>query len=150
MESSSAKVFRWLREDHAKINELLCLVKSSPAHLKPQTLVELTQLVRRSISIEESLLYGYLEEKLNGFEIAAEAVAQHEILGELLQRVTNHPAYRPEWIQSVEELRIKFESHSRWEQKELFGVMEEIFNPTEFDDLLERYQKIRDEKNVTA
>jgi iron-sulfur cluster repair protein YtfE (RIC family) len=137
-----------LREDHAKVKELLEKIDATTERARKgrtEGLATLKAELEVHEAIEEEIFYPALKDFAAAKEAVLEAYEEHEVVDTIMGELESTPVDDETWAAKFTVMKENLEHHIEEEEDEMFSQAREVMDQDELDSLGERMQARKDD-----
>jgi hemerythrin superfamily protein len=143
-------IFDLMMEDHKKVANLFRQLhgeKSASRH-REQLFAHLKEELELHSYAEEQVWYPALQEMDVTYNMALDAIEDHQLIVELLDELSTSPKDDAAWDDKLETLEESVEDHVEEEESELFEAARQLFSADRARALGERFRAAKQEHMV--
>jgi hemerythrin superfamily protein len=134
MKGASMLIYDLLKHDHRMVEGLIDAIRQVRDADRRKDICSLLRMeLMMHSKAEETVFYSPLQERAE--ELVEDSYDEHHKIEHLLMKLQTSSAEKPEWMETLRELRDVIEHHVRQEEGELFRIARREFSEREAKEL---------------
>ena len=147
-ETGSAKLFKFLKDDHAKVMELFEEVEENGSD--EENAKELFAQIQKELQVhmegEEKYFYPILEQHEEAKEEVLEAFEEHDVVKTMLKGFAKQSPGNDRWMAKIKVLKEIVEHHVKEEEREMFKLARKALDKEQAEDIVDSLEAAKEKE----